>query len=341
MAVSCSAAPAAIRQAGFPDRTGSQEQQCVANGWKRLAIEVAGLPREVLWKGPTSGRWNNGALLVLHGGGGQHHQWCAANSPLVEPQVKFSEMAVARGFAVFLLNSTDRVTDTAGRPCGKVWDDERRDRMNLDLVFIGHMLRDEIPRLRSPGSRTELFITGLSSGGYMTVRASTHFDNLITAFAPVSSGDPYGWHRVCERGTTVRNNVHGAGFDNETGKQIIEMNACNATAYPREKVWDTSGTRTKPAYRVFHHEMDGINDISCGNKVSLQLRAHGYAGEPDFRLRGGRRSLANHLWQDAYSRPVLDFFAAQLKEKADVSLAPPKQNPADSVMEPDSLRPSP
>jgi hypothetical protein len=26
----------------------------------------------------------------------------------------------------------------------------------------------------------------------------------------------------------------------------------------------------------------------------------------------GRRSLANHLWQDAYNRPILEFFTSQL-----------------------------
>jgi hypothetical protein len=42
------------------------------------------------------------------------------------------------------------------------------------------------------------------------------------------------------------------------------------------------------------------------------LREHGYRGADDFVLTGGRRSLANHLWQDAYNRPILEFFSAQL-----------------------------
>ena len=287
-----------------------QERQCMARGWKRATMQVDGLSRELLWNA-SSGPWSRGAIIVLHGGGGHHFQWCVANAPLVAPQVRFSEMAVAEGFAVFLLNSSDLVTDRDERQCGKVWDDEVRNRRNLDLPFVGAVVRELVPRLRPAGSREAVFITGLSSGGYMSVRAATHFDNLLTAFAPVSSGDPYGWHRVCEAGTTPRTTVHGAGFDNETGKQITVRDACRAQAYPNEKPWDSASPTVKPAFRMFRHEEDGINDQSCGEKVSTLLRDHGYRGLPDFVLRGGRRSLVNHLWLDAYNRPILDFFSTR------------------------------
>lgn len=137
---------------------------------------------------------------MLHGGGGQHTHFCVANHPIIAPQVRFTELALAQGFAVFVLNSSDRVTDTEGRVCGKVWDDEVRDRPNLDLPFIGEVIQSVMRQVRPAGSRTEVFLTGLSSGGYMTVRAATHFEALVTALAPVSSGDPYGWHRICAPG---------------------------------------------------------------------------------------------------------------------------------------------
>ncbi len=285
----------------------------MAPGWQRVVLQVSGLQRVLLWKGPQ-GPWTKGAILVLHGGGGHHFQWCVADPAIVEPQVRFTELAVAQGFAVFSLESSDQVTDNEGRVCGKVWDDEVRDRPNLDLPFIGQVLRTLIPHLRPGGSRREVFITGLSSGGYMTVRAATHFDGLITAFAPVSSGDPYGWHRRCDKSLGLgRSNVHGAGFDNDTGKQIIERDACLAQSYPREKPWDSMNPPVKPTFRVFHHEDDGINERSCAEKVIRQLRAHGYPEVPAFWLRGdGRRSLANHLWQDAYNVPILDFLTSRL-----------------------------
>lgn len=289
-----------------------QEKQCQSQGWQRTLMQVAGIPRVLLWKAP-SGPWQKGAIIVLHGGGGEHFQWCVANLWVTRTQVNFSELALAEGFAVFLLNSSDRVTDNEGRACGKIWDDEVRNRPNLDLPFIDEVITQHVPSLRPSGSRPEIFLTGLSSGGYMTVRAATHFDDRITAFAPVSSGDPYGWHRICEAGMTVRKKVHGAGFDNETGKQIIEPDSCKAEPYPNEKNWDTANPPAKPAFRIFRHAMDGINDSSCGEKVGVLLRQHGYPGEPDFILQGGRRSLANHLWQEGYNRPLLDFFASQLK----------------------------
>ncbi|MGQ0572309.1 MAG: hypothetical protein ACT4P5_22615 [Armatimonadota bacterium] len=181
-------------------------------------------------------------------------------------------------------------------------------------AFIGEVIRAVIPRVRPTGSRKEVFMTGLSSGGYMTVRASTHFDDLIATFAPVSSGDPYGWHRICEKGMTPRTTVYGAGFDNETGKQIIEPGSCRAANYPNEKPWDSTHPPVKPAYRIFHHRYDGVNDMSCAEKVGTLLRRHGYPEMPAFLLSGdGRRSLGNHFWQDEYSRPLLAFFTSQLR----------------------------
>lgn len=286
----------------------------MSRGWQRVVLPVGGLPRELLWRAP-SGPWAKGTILVMHGGGGQHFQWCVANAPVVAPQVRFSELALAEGYAVVLLNSSDRVTDNQGRVCGKVWDDEVRSRPNLDLPFIGAVVQELLPQLRPANSRSEVFITGLSSGGYMTTRAATHWGTRVTAFAPVSSGDPYGWHRVCEAGTTARATVHGAGFDNETGKQITEREACRAPAYPNEKQWDGGDARPKPAFRIFRHEEDGINDRSCGEKIGQLLRERGYLGAPDFVLQGGSRSLANHLWLDAYSRPILDFFATELSAR--------------------------
>lgn len=310
----CGSAPSFQQQAQAAPDAALQERQCMARGWQRAVLPVAGLQRVLLWKGPD-GPWPNGTIIVLHGGGGQHTHFCVANASIIEPQVRFTELAIAQGFAVFVLNSSDKVTDNEGRACGKVWDDEVRDRPNLDLPFISEVLRTVIPRVRPEGSRREIFMTGLSSGGYMTVRAATHFDNLVTAFAPVSSGDPYGWHRICDPSLSNRKNVHGTGFDNETNKQIIERDACRAAGYPREKPWESTNPAVKPTFRLFHHENDGVKDVSCTDKVGSLLEQHGYPRVPDFRLIDGTRSVANHLWQDACNRPILEFFSGQLGKR--------------------------
>lgn len=285
-----------------------QELQCQAAGWQRLRVRAAGQDRLVLWKAPV-GVWPRGALLVMHGGGGAHTNFCVANVALTEPQVRFTSAALAAGMAVFLLDSTDRVTDNAGRPCGKVWDDEVRPRENLDLPFIDEMLGQVLPQRRPAGSHAAVFLAGHSSGGYMAVRAATRFNQRVTAFALVGSGDPYGWYRDCTPRSTDRPNVFGAGFDRETGRQIVERDACRAERYPNEQPWEAETTAARPGFRAFHHENDGINDLSCMEKVSDQLVRHGYPRSPALRLTGGQRSADLHYWLDAYNQPMLEFFA--------------------------------
>ena len=289
-----------------PDPT-TQELQCQSAGWAREVVTAAGLQRLVLWKAPAA--WNRGALLILHGGGGSHTNFCVANAAAIAAQVRFTEMALTQGFAVFLIDSSDQVRDNDGRICGKVWDDEVRARTNLDLPFIEDLLRRVIPAKRPSGGRTEVFVTGHSSGGYMTVRVASRFPELVTAFAPVSSGDPYGWFRDCTRRPGDRVNVAGAGFDNETRRQIVEPGACEAASYPNEKTWDGAPSATKPTFRQFHHAQDGVNDRSCVAKVRAQLLARGYPQEVPFMLDGGSRNVDVHSWLDEYSAPLLAFFA--------------------------------
>lgn len=285
-----------------------QERQCVERGWRATTVGVADLDRRVLWQGPR-GSWSRGAILVLHGGSGRHFQFCVANVGFLEPQVAFTRLALDSGFAVFLLDSSDRPRDNEDRPCGKVWDDEVRTRPNLDLPFIDRVAAQLIPSVRPAGANPALFIAGLSSGGFMTVRAATHFDDRFTAFAAVSAGDPYGWHRVCEKGMTSRTDVHGVGYDNETRQIVSQPGACRAGAYPKEKPWDRGSGRVKPTFRLFHHANDGILDVSCTEKLQTQLLRHGFAEEPAVRLDGGTRGLASHLWQDAYNTPMIEFFS--------------------------------
>ncbi len=284
-----------------------QEQQCIARGWSRSVLEVEGLQRAVLWRTPNTPR-PKAAILVFHGGGGRHFQWCVANDPIVAPQVRFSEAALAEGFAVFLLDSSDRITDHQGRVCGKVWDDEVRNRRNLDLPLVQRVMDELVPAAMPLARDRRVFLTGLSSGGYMTVRAASHFNQRVLAFAPVSSGDPYGWNRICDPALSERDSVYGAGFDNETGLQIIVPGACQARRYDREMPWDDGGAEPRPVFRVFSHQMDGINDFSCARKVDWQLRKRGYRHEGMFVLQGGSRNVLNHLWLDAYNEPVLQFF---------------------------------
>lgn len=288
----------------------AQELQCQSAGWAREVVAAGGLQRLVLWKAPLV--WTRGAVVILHGGGGSHTNFCVANVDLIAPQVRFTELALAQGFAVFLLDSWDQVSDNEGRICGKVWDDEVRTRANLDLPFFEDVLRRVIPAKRPVGSRSEIFVAGHSSGGYMAVRAASRFPDLVTAFAPLASGDPYGWFRNCTRRPGDRINVAGAGFDNETRRQITEPGACEADSYPNEQPWDGAASALKPAFRQFYHAQDGINDRSCVAKVRTQLLLRGYPEVAPFMLDGGARSADVHNWLDQYNAPVLNFFTSRL-----------------------------
>lgn len=308
-----------------------QELQCQGTGWQRAVVSAAGLQRLVLWKAPAG--WQGPAMLVMHGGGGTHTNFCVANVAQIEPQLRFTEAALARGIAVLLLDSHDQVTDSAGRVCSKVWDDEVRARANLDLPFLGEVMSGLLPRLRPSGARTETFVVGHSSGGFMATRAASHWPQQVTAFASVSAGDPYGWTRDCTRLPGDRANVAGRGLDNETGRTISEPGACTATGYPNEKPWDnaTASTR-KPPFKLLHHEHDGIHDLSCVLKLRQQLQAHGYPEAPAFVLGDGSRSIDAHSWLDAYNTPLLDFFSARLR--GEPLAAQPRQANASSTLPP-------
>lgn len=143
----------------------------------------------------------------------------------------------------------------------------------------------------------------------MSTRAATEMPDLVTAFAPMSNGDPYGWHRICIPKPKGRKEVHGAGYDNDTGKEILERNSCDAaTGYKKEMKWPQTSSSKKPVFKLFHHHKDGINDYSCNERVRAKLLEHGFIEDGRFLIEGGWRRLVNHFWQDEYNAPILDFF---------------------------------
>lgn len=254
----------------------------------------------------------------MHGGSGASNNFCQANTYMgffTKPIANFSKLALDSGFAVFCIDSTKAVTDAAEQLCGKVWDDEVRGRPNLDLPFIEQVIATEIASRRPAGSRDKVFLTGLSSGGFMSVRAASHFDNLVTAAVPVSSGDPYGWQRNCNadlgsHGRGVQGNtVYGRGYDVETGQEIVEIGACSTIdgSYPHEKTWEASNPSQLPSILKLHDEDDAIADFSCHEKLADQLIDHDYPTTVYVIPSDGSRADTNHVWQDAYNQPIVNF----------------------------------
>lgn len=298
---------------GQAEQGGRLERTCLRDDWQRVDLKVAGLDRRLLWKGPP-GAWRNGAILVLHGGGGQADHFCAGGR-LVRPQIAFAKMAVERGFAVFALDATtDKVTDAEGRVCGKRFDFSVLDRANLDLPYIDRIITEVVPARRPKGSNPAVFVTGLSTGGYMTTRAAAELGGKITAFAPVSAGDPFGTDTICDPSLSRRTSAKGILVDRETRKEIVEDRACASDTVSREAKWPApKGSR--PSFRQFQNEADGIVDISCMRKTTAMLERNGFRGTDPFVIPArGKKDPFKHLWLEDYNAPLLDFFAGQAKK---------------------------
>ena len=69
----------------------------------------------------------------------------------------------------------------------------------------------------------------------------------------------------------------------------------------------------RPHCKSLHHVQDGINDVSCVEKVRGRLRACGYPETAPFRLDGGVRSADANAGLDGYNQSLLDFFSARLR----------------------------
>lgn len=287
------------------------ERKCIRAGWQKISMTAANHKRRVLYKGPA-GPWRNGVIVVLHGGGGEASHFCTGRR-LLKPQIHFAEMALTHGFAVIVLESTNnKVTDAQGRECGKRFDFSVLNRANIDLPYIGYVLDKTIPSKRPPGSSKAVFMAGLSTGGYMTIRAATHFDNKITAFAPVSAGDPFGTDTVCDTSLSKRKTAKGILVDRETRKQIIKDNACKSSSYPSEAKWLSANPKKKPGFKQFQHEADGIVDMTCMQKARTMLVNNGYRDTSAFIIQSsGKKDVFKHLWLEAYNKPILNFFESE------------------------------
>ena len=291
------------------------EQRCLGKGWGKIKINVNGIEREILWKAPLI--WKYGAIIALHGGEGADSNFCSAiprvhNRFLTETLrgvsvEEFGDLAIKEGFAVFSLNSTyNRVTDSEGRTVGKRWDSlSQEGKENIDLPFIEKVIDKTIASMRRSGSSNNIFITGISNGGYMTILAATHFSNKVTAFAPVSAGDPYGtYFDMSVKGP--RKCGPGTWRDIETNRKINISNACVSDKYLDEIEWPE--TKNSIPFKQFHNQGDGGCDFSCMQKIRELLVEHGYKDDGAFILDPGTRNIENHFWQREYNQPLLDFF---------------------------------
>jgi dienelactone hydrolase len=291
------------------------ETECLEKGWHKLTVDIKGVQRKILWKSPKS-PWKHGAIIALHGGGGTYSNFCA-NIRIGKPMVEFSQLALSEGFAVFSLESEEGyLRDDKGASCGKRWLSMAQGKKpNPDLQFIEKVLTETIPRLRPSGSANNIFMTGISNGGFMTILASTHFADKITAFAPVSAGDPYGIFVDCTEGSAFRH-TPGKLIDLETKKPVNEDKACKADKFPHEKKWKAAESKEGTPFKFFYHKGDAVLDISCKKKAEQMLVEHGYRNSGAFVINGGRKRILNHFWLSEYNRPLIEFFKEHTDNKS-------------------------
>jgi len=290
------------------------EEKCVEKGWQKKFVNINGVERKILWKGPKN-KWQNGVIITLHGGGGTYSNYCS-NLPIGKPMVDFGDLALKEGFAVFSLDSgRDLMLDENKVPCGKRWDCLAQDqRSNRDLDFIEKVITEIIPELRPDNSSEDIFMTGISNGGFMTILASTHFNDKVRAFAPVSAGDPYGIYIDCSDKSTGRKNAPGRWYDKDTN---IEMGKTDSCVYSYEKQFAELMTKNKLPFKQFHHEGDSAVDISCMRRVQNLLVQNGYKDKGSYIIKNvGQKRLWKHFWLSRYNYPLIEFFKNYAKKKS-------------------------
>lgn len=291
------------------------EGECIKKGWNKITVDVDGIERKILWKGPEV--WENGAIITLHGGGGTYSNFCSGIR-IGKPMEDFGHLAVAEGFAVFSLDSGWGLRTDADAPtCGKRFDFAAKNNYeNADLTFIEKVISGTISQLRPENSSADIFITGISTGGFMTTLAATHFDYLITAFAPVAAGDPYGAYLDCSQNPAKRRNAPGVVFDIETHEKISSTGACAASTYPNEIEWPSTNRTVKPPFKQFNHQGDALVDMSCKEKVQRLLVENGYKDDGSFIMENtGKKTVLKHLWMKEYNQPLIEFFKKNSKER--------------------------
>tara|TARA_R110002049_G_scaffold21045_27_gene77458 strand:+ start:3231 stop:5114 length:1884 start_codon:yes stop_codon:yes gene_type:complete len=288
--------------------------ECKERLWQTVSMDIQGEQRDLLWRAPAEGAWTRGAIVVMHGGGGASSDWCVEGA-LTHDMLALTEAAIEAGFAVFSLNSSG-FTDDTGQDCGKRFDALSPPEENGDIAYIEQVIGATIPGLRPAGSNEKIFMTGISNGGFMTTRASTHFDDSIAAFAPVAAGDPYGSMITCPATEVEEDKLRPGGYlDKESMLAISVVDACALPSSTREMAWESKNPVNYPPFMLLHHKKDGAVDLSCMDKAKGNLLSRGYDLRGTFLIDDDTpRNLEAHYWQPEYGPEILEFFQSVAEE---------------------------
>jgi polyhydroxybutyrate depolymerase len=119
-------------------------------------------------------------LIVLHGGGS------TARGMIRLTRGRFSELADRHNFLVVYPQGL-----------GKSWNDDRQDPISFahkhnidDIGFLAGIIRTMRARYKADSGR--VFVTGISNGGFMSIRVSRELTDQVKGTAPVCASIPLG-----------------------------------------------------------------------------------------------------------------------------------------------------
>ncbi len=285
----------------------SHERKCVEKGWTKQLVNVGSDQRKILFRIPQSNV--KGVIVLLHGGSGSYSNFCS-NIWFGRPMTQFSELALREGFAVFSLDSGwNNFADTKGNLCGKRWNSfYNGNKPNRDINFIKEVVTNTIPSKLPEQVRKNIFMSGISNGGYMTILSSVYLSEWITAFAPVSAGSPFSTRIDCKRRFADRPTAPGRFF-HKSGKMINSNDACkdnHIKLLPKRN----SGI----AFKQFHHMGDSLVDLSCMKEAQYSLVKNGFKDSGAYIASdNGRKRLWKHFWLGRYNEGIISFFKERLR----------------------------
>ena len=157
-------------------------------------------------------------LLVLHGGGGTHHNMLRLTKQ------RFNELADRDGFFVVYPQGFD-----------KSWNDGRADKISGahrkgidDVGFLRALIEDLIDRY--PIDDRRIFVTGISNGGLMSYQLACSLPDHIRAIAPVTAQIPAAIAPFCGAESAVSLAVF-----NGTKDPLVPYNGGQISVFRRQR----------------------------------------------------------------------------------------------------------
>jgi polyhydroxybutyrate depolymerase len=165
------------------------ETSAVFAGSAKQDMNVNGVAREYLLHMPATARAPAPVVIALHGNMGTAEK--------LEKYMSWNAVADREGFAVVYPQGIDNAWND-GRPARRKLNS--RARPGDDVTFL-NALADKLvaDHIALPG---KIYLTGLSNGGFMTMRMACEASSKFAGFAPVIASAPVEYEIECRWPTT-------------------------------------------------------------------------------------------------------------------------------------------